>query len=91
MGRYTARIAAKRADELRLAAIGVFPIVIDYSYLFTDYEQVMDEERIEQEILDSFGGYHAMVEYVEAETAGKIGMTVAEAIAYLRALSDPRE
>ena len=90
MGRYTARIAAKRADDLRLAAIGIFPIVIDHSYLFTDYEQVM-EERIEQEILDSFGGYDAMVEYVEAETVGKIGMTVAEAIAYLRALSDPRE
>lgn len=85
MGRYTARIAANRKDDLRLKAIGVFPIVIDYNYLLTDFEQVM-EERIEQEILDSFGGYDAMVEYVEAETAGQTGMTAAEMIEYLNSL-----
>ena len=28
------------------------------------------EDRVEEEILDSFGGHDAMVEYVEAEMAG---------------------
>lgn len=87
MERYTARIAAQRADQLRLTAIGVYPIEINYDAMFAAVEKAM-EDRIEQEILDSFGGYDAMVEYVEAETAGKIGMTAAEAIAYLRSLGD---
>ena len=87
MSRYTARIAAKRANDLRLAAIGVFPIVIDYSYCFNDYKQAI-EDRCEQEILDRFGGYDALVATFEAELAGEKSMTAAEAIAQLRSLGD---
>ena len=42
MGRYMARIAAMRADKLRLTAIGVFPIVIDFDAMFTADKEMED-------------------------------------------------
>ena len=76
-----------RADQLRLTAIGVFPIKIDYDAMFAAHEAAM-EDRVEEEILASFGGHDAMVQSVETEMEGKRGMTAAEMIVYLRSLGD---
>ena len=74
-----------RADKLRLTAMGVFPIVIDFDAMFTADKEM--EDRVEQEILGRFGGYDAMVKTFEAEITGQPSMTAAEAIAHLRSLT----
>ena len=84
-GQYTAKIEARRAKMLAMKKTGIVEPTPDYSTLFTDAKEAI-EDRVEQEILDRFGGYDAMVDTFEAELAGEKSMTAAEAIAYLRSL-----
>ena len=85
-GEYTARNEARRAELLAEEPEDLVRPTLDYSALLTDYEQVI-EDRVEQEILDQFGGHTSMVETFEAELVEEASMTVAEAIVHLRSLA----